>query len=329
MLREIFDILKISVCLLILTCAAACSHNRQVVPYETDIDKVLEAVAPNEDSSPENPSFGPDSLPGYILDYEITTPLDDVYIYFDPLTVLDVKPEINADIFSFVGDQLSEFGFIADSVAFQPKELREAFGNGRPYRDVTSELINRIHTDFNSRLDEIEGYKCPFNAHFQIYPLYFGEGVVTYRLSSYCYTGGAHGLNVTYIRSYDLNSGNVLTFNDIVKPESQTDVREEIAARMAYFYPIYENITTVEQYIDSLNAWLDNFNSDNSTPITLRDFPVPDVALTREGLAAVYQMYELTPGSDGCPIVVIPYKDIEGCLQYSVNRSRPGRTQQQ
>ena len=95
------------------------------------------------------------------------------------------------------------------------------------------------------------------------------------------------------------------------------DVREEVAARMAYAYPIYENITTVEQYIDSLNVWLDNFNdSDSSQKITAKDFPIEDVALIKQGLVSVYQMYELTPGSDGCPVVVVPYEDIKGCLNY-------------
>lgn len=294
---------------------AACSQQRQVVPYEIDTDEIYQAWAPNEEDMPEGLTFGPDSIPGFIFDYEMTSDKENVYIFLDNLTVLDVNPEITQSLFDFVYSQLSEYGFISDKASYNSDEISRLQAEGFPYDQASAKVIEHFQTDFNNQIETIEQFNTPFNAHFQIYPIYFTKDIVTYRLSAYCYTGGAHSMNTSYIRSYNLASGKCLGFDDIVAPQGREIVRQEIAAHMAYSYPIYENITTVDQYIDSLNVWLYHFDSnDNHQKITLENFPTGDVALVKEGLVSVYQMYELTPGSDGCPVVVIPYKDIKGCL---------------
>lgn len=303
-----------SLLLIVSVIFTACNHSRVVVPNDVDSEEIYKALAPNDEETPQGVTFGPDSIAGFIFDYEMTTDNSDIYVFFDNLTVLDVNPAITQDIFEFAHGQLSEYGFISDSTVMAPNEMEQLISKGYNFAEASGELLQSINNEFDNNLKVIQEYKSPFNAHFEIYPLFLDNKIVTYRLSAYCYTGGAHGITISYIRSYDLGTGKKLDFDDFIKVDAREDVREEIAAHMAYSYPIYDNITTLDQYIDSLNIWLDNFDTDNETIITARNFPVTDAALIDLGLVVVYQMYQLTPGSDGCPVVVIPFKDIPGCL---------------
>lgn len=318
-MKYLFSISKIPLLIFISVIAFSCSRSHPVVPGEIDEEEIYKALVPNEDESSRDLTFGPDSIPGFVFDYEMTTENPDIYIFLDNLTVMDINPAVNQDIMDFVYTQLSEYGYIAETTVLAPDEMEQLLGRGFNYAEATGEILDGINKAFDERYPEISSYRSPFNAYFQIYPLWLNDKIVTYRLTAYCYTGGAHGMTISYIRSYDLQSGKKLTFDDIVTPGEREYVREEIAAHMAYAYPIYENITTVEQYLDSLNVWLENFDSsEKGEKITAKDYPAPDVALISQGLVSVYQMYELTPGSDGCPVVVIPYANLKGCLTYQL-----------
>lgn len=295
---------------------AACNHTRQVVPYEQDTDEIFAPLQPNEEEMPEFQTFGKDSIPGFIFDFEMTTSNHDVFVYYQNLTVLDINPRITYDVLDFSLQQLCEYGFINDSINFTETEYQSLLKEGLNYKEASARTLDKFKEAFDSTVETYDSIVSPFNIYFQIYPVFLNKEIVTYRESAYCYTGGAHGMSISYLRTYDLSTGSLLTLADIVKPERLEEVREEVAAHMAYSYPIYENITSVDQYIDSLNSWLDNFETENEKKeITLQNYPLPDPALTEEGLVFIYQMYELTPGSDGCPVVLIPYKDIRGCLK--------------
>lgn len=304
--------------LAIISFLTACSGNqdRQIVPYDVDTDAVYQPLTPNEDPNSPDLSFGHDNIPGFVFDYEMNSQNPDVYVFLENFTILDINPEITQDILEFTQQILAEYGFINDSVNLPENEFAGLLQQGLDYKQAAARILDQFKTEFEAQLDTIYQFSTPFNAYLQIYPIYIDNKYVTYRESAYCYTGGAHGMTVSYLKTYDLENGKVMTLDDLIKPESIVEVREEVAAHMAYSYPIYENISTVQQYIDSLNVWLDNFNADDPDYlITIKTFPISDVALVKEGLAVVYQMYELTPGSDGCPLVLIPYKDLKGCLR--------------
>ena len=300
---------------LILIAFFACKpQDRQVVPYETDADEIFKSLSPNDEGSPEAMTFGAANIPGIIKDYEMTTQDSDIYIYLDNLTLLDINPDINNDIIDFIQKELAEEGFISDSFSLGDNSFKSLLAKGVAYTDAVDTIMNLDHKAFETQLTKYE-YLTAFNMTFRIYPVYLDKDYITYREYCYCYTGGAHGMQYSYLKTYDLNSGKLLTLEDIVKPECIEDVREEVAAQMAYSYPIYENITTVNQYLDSLNVWLEHFDtSDSSDIITVKNFPLSNPAITEKGLAFIYQMYTLTPGSDGCPLIVVPYRDIKGCL---------------
>lgn len=299
-----------------LLAICSCSNGeREVTPCEVDIDEIYKVLSPNEEDNAQGLTFGKDSIPGSIIDFDMQTESQEIYVFFENLTVLDINPKITKDLFEFATEELKEYGFISEDWKLTDEEFNEAFGEPANYYSGTMAILEKIKGAFDTQYSEIKESGEAFNAYFLIYPVYLNDNYVTYRESAYCYTGGAHGMTISYLHTYDLKSGERLTVDDIVTPEGMKSVREEVVAHMAYCYPIYENIKTVNQYIDSLNVWLDNFDQpDDSKEITVENFPLSDPGLTSEGLVFVYEMYQLTPGSDGCPVVLIPYKDIKGCL---------------
>lgn len=294
----------------------SCNHNRQVVPDDTDIDEVLKPLSPNDEQGPGALSFGEQGIPGFVLDDDITTDNSEVYIFFENLTVLDLKPEINNGIFDYIISTLKDYCFVKEDFPLSGETYGRYISSGMNYQQAVTNITDSIKSGFAANYeDQIAQYNSAFNINFRIFPVYLDKDCITYILSDYVYTGGAHGITSFYIQSYDLSTGKALSVNDIVRPDAMTAVREEVAARMAYSYPIYENITTVNQYLDSLNVWIDHFSSvEVPGPVTIENFPLTDPGITKEGLVFIYQMYELTPGSDGCPMVLIPYRDLRGCL---------------
>ena len=307
--------LNIAMLCLVVTLLAACSRPRQIVPYEVDTDEIYKILSPNEDNSPQEVTFGPDSIPGFTFDFEITTDKEDVYIFFENLTVLNINAKIGDAICDFVISELKEYGFLSPDNKFSGTEFSDLNAQGLSFSESAAKILDEIRNDFLSRANSLDDYNQAFNAYLQVYPVYLNNKIVTFRQSAYFYTGGAHGMTISYLKSYNLETGDELDLEDIIKPGAIEAVREEVAAHMAYSYPIYENITTVDQYIDSLNIWLDNFDPEDKTEqITYNNFPISDVAITEQGLVFIYQMYELTPGADGCPVIVISYKDLKGCI---------------
>lgn len=291
-----------------------CRLDRQVVPVDVDPDEVYKPLSPNDDNTPGGSTFGSDSIPGFTLDVDFTTSNPDVYVYFSNLTLLDVNPAITQNIFEFIQQQLAEFGFINQSFSLPHNKFESLVSEGLSYEDAAGTILDMQENAFETQIATYENLSH-FNISFIIYPVFIDTKFITYREYAYCYTGGAHGMTVSTMHTYELSTGKLLTIKDIIKPKGLDKVREEVAAQMAYSYPIYENITSVEQYIDSLNVWLDHFDPMGVTGnITMQNFPLPDPALTSKGLVFIYPMYELTPGADGCPLIMLPYKDIDGCL---------------
>lgn len=304
-------------------CILSCNHPSRIVPVEVDIDEIYKPLEPN-DEIPNDTTYGAEKIPGTTIEMDLKTENEDVYIFFENLTVLDINASITQNLFDFIGEQLIEYGFVDQSFSLPQNEVLNLVTSGNSFRQAADKIIEIQRQAFDAQLDTISTYDSPFNISFNIYPVYLDNSYITYRLSSYAYTGGAHGITINHLRSYNLINGKMLTLNDIVKPEYLKEIRRDVIAQMAYSYPIYENITTVPQYLDSLNIFLGGFHDEADAPqdsvITEDNYPLPDPGITDNGLVFVYQMYELTPASDGCPVVLIPYDDIKGCLKDNIGK---------
>ena len=327
MSKKIFYMSKINILLYfsiltVLTISNGCyNKNHQIIPNEFDTADVYEPLSPNEDENPEEPTFGQEHIPGLMMSERIPGNNDDIYIDLN-LTFLVSNPEIIYNIFNFITSELQETGFIneKDFSSFPSLDLSE---DSLPHLEkYVSDCLDSIRILFTKQLPEIESYKVPFNITIDAYPVFLNDDYVTYRKYAYYYTGGAHGNSESLLTTFNLTNGKPIGLKNIVKSDRLDDIREMVASHMAYSYPIYDNIKTVDEYIDSLNVWLGTGTSENENAgdrITLKNYPLKDPAITQLGLVFIYEKYELAPGVDGSPVVVLPYLEIRDCLKAPFN----------
>lgn len=308
----------------IILTAISCNNTRNIVPNDADSEDISQPLQPNEEEIPGKLTFGEDSVPGFSLQIEMLTDSAEVYVNVSRFTDIDTDTKITVNILDFIVNQLESSGFITEN-KFKVSEIFPKMLDSEGSTEAAVEcFFKTIEYDFEQQLPEIYSYKVPYNITFDIFPVYIDRNYITFFQSAYCYTGGAHGNTVMKLITYYLNDGTELTFDDIFLPSSISQIREEVAAHMAYSYPLYENITTVDQYIDSLNLWLGNEPEEagevSSPKITLANFPLPQAALNSSGVVFVYPMYELTPGSEGCPVVILPYHDVKDFLKINIGK---------
>ena len=66
--------------------------------------------------------------------------------------------------------------------------------------------------------------------------------------------------------------------------------------------------------------WLGTGTTENeSKKITLKNYPLENPAISSKGLVFCYERYELAPGVDGSPVVVLPYDEVRDCLKPPFN----------
>ena len=301
-----------------LMIAGACSQRRNIVPNESDYSDISVPLSPNEDQYPDNLTFGEEKVPGFSLNIEMPSDSSEVYISISRFIALETHNKIIEDLLEFIESQLDYYGFLKNPEKNLVNVYKELMDKGDSQQEAVQKIFDLMQKEFENNLPEISYPGVAFNISFDIYPVYLDNTIVTYFLSAYSYTGGAHGNTTLKMKSYELKSGDEITLEMIVREDAIPQVRDDVAAHMAYSYPIYDNIKTVDQYIDSLNSWLGNTSSADEVNtnhlITLNNFPLPQPALNDTGLVFIYPMYELTPGSDGCPVVVLSYAELKGCL---------------
>ena len=296
----------------------SCQGPRPIVPYDSDSEDVSVPLLPNEEEYPDSYTFGPDSIAGLSLRYGMETEDEEIYVNIDSFTILDINPRVTGSLLSFIKNEMETFGFIKPTASLSAADSISGFAESNFSEEFIESEFENLKKEFFNELPVIKEYGSAFNITFNIYPVFIDTNYVTFLKSAYCYTGGAHGNSSLELETFDITTGKALNLYDIIKADRLDEVRDEVAAHMAYSYPIYENLHTVDEYIDSLNVWLGNdkdSSSDEDETITLKNFPLPTPALNLTGLVFVYEPYQLTPGSDGSPIVVIPYKELKGCLK--------------
>ena len=116
---------------------------------------------------------------------------------------------------------------------------------------------------------------------------------ITYEGESYIYTGGAHGMPMEMIATFDANTGKQLTFDDIILPNSKGQLLKLIQ----------KNVLAQDEYQSS----------------TLSDFfeftlPAQAPALKSDGVKFQYQAYEICCYAMGMPDCTIPYDEIRPML---------------
>ena len=116
---------------------------------------------------------------------------------------------------------------------------------------------------------------------------------ITYEGESYVYTGGAHGMPMEMIATFDANTGKQLTFDDLILPNSKGQLLKLIQ----------KHVLAQDEY---RSCKLSDFFE-----FTL---PAQAPALKSDGVKFQYQAYEICCYAMGMPDCTIPYDEIRPML---------------
>lgn len=138
------------------------------------------------------------------------------------------------------------------------------------------------------------------NMSVEIKPVWADSTFVTYVMASYCYYGGAHGEEDFYLLTFDSKTGATMGFYNLIPAGQQEEMREKLLDVISRTDGL-----TVDAYLSMVNQWTGN---DKSESWTVGTFPIYHVGLTGQGYVFCYPKYSIAPGSDGCPVYVVPDK---------------------
>lgn len=136
------------------------------------------------------------------------------------------------------------------------------------------------------------------NLAVDIRPAWANDSYVTYSMSAQCYYGGAHGESDFYLLTFDSKTGAAMGFYNLVPVDKQDEVRRELLDVISR-----SDGMNVGQYLAMVNEWVGNSKEEDWT---VKSFPIYHVGLTGQGYVFCYPKYSIAPGSEGCPVYVVP-----------------------
>ena len=137
-----------------------------------------------------------------------------------------------------------------------------------------------------------------FVYNLMVRPEYLGHvnDFELFEISSYVYTGGAHGMPYSEYLVFDQQSKKQIQLADMLQPNKKPRFK-------ALAYDAYKNwVKTVDEDVASY---------EKSWPFTLSD----NVTLTDKGVDIRYQHYSISPYAYGMPVLSIPYEKLGGIIK--------------
>lgn len=306
-----------------------CRDHNGIQFYPSDSIDVYTRLKPNDELYSGRHTYGNDSVVGNTIKYRLST--DSVSIGVDiDITILDLHPQITANLLSFIHGEMIDHGFINESDTIVPFGIKEKSDEGLTQSEIVHMALDWEGERFYSELPQIIEYgENGYNIAFEIYPVFLNEDYVTYKKFSCYFTGGGHSNYSLFLQTYNRKTGESVDLEDMIDSEKLDKVRERVAYHMAAKYPIYSSVNSTEEYLDSLNRWagltdiavvMGLAEENDREQITLKNYPINDPGLHGAGLVFTYEMYHLTPGCNGCPTIILTFDEIRDCLKEPLNQ---------
>lgn len=169
---------------------------------------------------------------------------------------------------------------------------------------LTESAFNDVISEEYFNAESGQSYCSDFSIHWA------NKDVITYECTEYSYVNGAaHGNGDFRLITFNRHSGKPLEFKDYILPEKEMIVRRLLIEALA-----------IELEFESADLFLE-FERNNwlmRNDLTIKNFPIESVGMSRQGLVFSYSKYSIAPGASGCPSVVLPYSLIADCLKPSV-----------
>ncbi|MFS4454579.1 PdaC/SigV domain-containing protein [Maribacter sp. 2304DJ31-5] len=141
----------------------------------------------------------------------------------------------------------------------------------------------------------------PWEANINGYIAYENERLLTVRLDSYLFTGGAHGYSSVRFLNFDKEKGIELENKELFVNEGDFTAFAEVKFRSQEHVP----------QGSSINSTGFMFETDS--------FYLPEnIGYTQEGLQLFYKPYEIASYADGPIVLTLPFKEIWSYLMFQV-----------
>lgn len=160
--------------------------------------------------------------------------------------------------------------------------------------------IQQYANEFSHAVDELKKFSANTEITFQIEPqvIQSKKGLVTIKLVSYSYLGGAHGASTQQYFIFDLNQKRQIELDHVIE-KGQRKIFDQLAHEQFSAWVKAEGLAeNVDQYEQS---W--EFS-------TAHNF-----YFSKAGLVLQYGEYEIGPYAAGMPTLTIPYNKLKGVIQ--------------
>jgi hypothetical protein len=161
--------------------------------------------------------------------------------------------------------------------------------------------IEAFVSDYEDLDEKFTDQSIPWEAKINGKVTYENKQILTIRLESYLFTGGAHGYNTIRFLNFDKEKGTELDLKELFKKEEDFKTFAETKFRNQ------ENIPTQ----DPINSTGFMFETDT--------FYLPEnIGYTDQGLLLFYEPYEIASNADGPISLTLPYEEVKSFLKYPI-----------
>lgn len=161
--------------------------------------------------------------------------------------------------------------------------------------------INSFTSDYKALVVKYPEESLPWEATIEGNITFENDTVLTIKLNSYLFTGGAHGLSTLSYLNFDKTNGSELTLKELFNAKDDFTLFAENAFRKQENIPGQAGI--------------------NSTGFMFEKelFYLPDnIGYTEEGLLLFYEPYEIASYADGPISLTIPYSKANKYLKFPI-----------
>lgn len=207
----------------------------------------------------------------------------------------DNNDKLNAAIRKWLNEHIQSACNINDSVKISYSgDIQDGNALIRYYEKAFIDQSVKDFTEY-AKLGRDSTSAMHYSVDVSAQVIYETEQLVSYRLNSYSYLAGAHGVESIYYAIFRKLDGHILTWGDIMK----SGTLPSFSKQMALGVMKYLNAKTLDEAKGMLFI-------DKKTTLTTFPMPATNPGLTKDGIVGIYQSYEIGPYAMGHPEITIP-----------------------
>ena len=141
----------------------------------------------------------------------------------------------------------------------------------------------------------------PWEAEIHGKVAYEDNNILTIRLKSYLFTGGAHGYSTSRFLNFDKRRGTALKNSRLIKNKEEFMELAEAKFRLQEKIPAMESINSTGFMFDGEAFYLPE-----------------NIGFTQKGIQLLYNQYEVASYADGAIVLTLPYKEVKDYLTVKI-----------